>query len=64
MPGLDVFLDECTAFPHGANNDQVDALSQFLGWQSTGSKPSETRSTLVRTRPRDKYALARKMTGR
>jgi predicted phage terminase large subunit-like protein len=26
------FLDELVAFPHGSNDDQVDALSQFLAW--------------------------------
>ena len=28
------FLSEYLAFPGGRYNDQVDALSQFLGWQS------------------------------
>ncbi|TPI63364.1 hypothetical protein FJ420_13130 [Mesorhizobium sp. B3-1-3] len=32
MPGIEDFLDELTAFPHGSNNDQVDALTQYLQW--------------------------------
>ena len=32
IPGLREFLKECTAFPHGSNNDMVDALTQFLKW--------------------------------
>ena len=33
-PWLGDFLSEYLAFPGGRYNDQVDALSQFLGWQS------------------------------
>jgi hypothetical protein len=29
------FLSEYLAFPGGRYNDQIDALSQFLGWQSS-----------------------------
>jgi predicted phage terminase large subunit-like protein len=33
-PWLGDFLSEYLAFPGGRYNDQVDALSQFLGWQA------------------------------
>ncbi|TIP29647.1 MAG: hypothetical protein E5X67_06315 [Mesorhizobium sp.] len=39
IPGIDAFLDELTAFPYGSNDDQVDALSQYLQWL-TGSEVS------------------------
>jgi hypothetical protein len=32
IPGIDDFLDELTAFPYGSNDDQVDALTQYLQW--------------------------------
>ncbi|WP_170950410.1 hypothetical protein [Mesorhizobium sp. WSM3864] len=38
IPGIDDFLDELTAFPFGSNDDQVDALTQYLRWL-TGSEP-------------------------
>ena len=31
-PWLDDFKAELLAFPYGRHDDQVDALSQFLGW--------------------------------
>jgi peptide/nickel transport system ATP-binding protein len=34
IPGIDAFLDELTAFPYGSNDDQVDALTQYLQWLS------------------------------
>ena len=39
IPGIDAFLDELTAFPYGSNDDQVDALTQYLQWL-TGSEVS------------------------
>lgn len=33
-PWLGDFLSEYLAFPGGRYNDQADALSQFLAWQS------------------------------
>jgi len=33
-PWLEDFVSEYLAFPAGRYNDQIDALSQFLGWQS------------------------------
>ena len=33
-PWLGDFLSEYLAFPGGRYDDQIDALSQFLGWQS------------------------------
>ena len=32
IANLREFLDECTAFPNGTNDDLVDALTQFLNW--------------------------------
>lgn len=34
VPGNAAFLEEVTAFPYGSNDDQVDALSQYLNWIS------------------------------
>ena len=34
-PWLDTFLEEILAFPQVRHDDQVDALSQFLGWKSS-----------------------------
>lgn len=31
-PWLGDFRNEVSAFPHGSHDDQVDAMSQFLGW--------------------------------
>ena len=31
-PWLDVFVSELLAFPEGKYDDQVDSISQFLGW--------------------------------
>ena len=31
-PWLDAFQNEILAFPHGRHDDQVDSLSQYLGW--------------------------------
>ncbi len=31
-PWLDEFKSEIMAFPNGRFDDQVDSLSQFLGW--------------------------------
>lgn len=39
IPGIDAFLDELTAFPYGSNDDQVDALTQYLQWLSS-SEPA------------------------
>ena len=29
-PWIGTFIDECAAFPHGAHDDQVDAMTQAL----------------------------------
>jgi hypothetical protein len=34
------FLQETAAFPNGAHDDQVDALSQALGWITQRSRRS------------------------
>jgi predicted phage terminase large subunit-like protein len=31
-PWLDAFKAEAAAFPNGRHDDQIDALSQLLGW--------------------------------
>jgi hypothetical protein len=31
---LEAFRTELLAFPHGKHDDQVDSVSQFLGWVS------------------------------
>jgi predicted phage terminase large subunit-like protein len=31
-PWLDIFRSEVLAFPNGAHDDQVDALSQLINW--------------------------------
>ena len=31
-PWLEDFRTEVLAFPHGTHDDQVDSMSQFLGW--------------------------------
>jgi predicted phage terminase large subunit-like protein len=33
------FLAEAVLFPYGANDDQMDALSQFLGWVTANPNP-------------------------
>lgn len=33
-PWLSDFQNEVLAFPHGAHDDQVDSMSQFLAWAS------------------------------
>lgn len=41
-PWLAAFEAELAAFPNGAHDDQVDALSQYLGWvrDSAGQRPT------------------------
>jgi predicted phage terminase large subunit-like protein len=34
---VDGFVEECAAFPHGAHDDQVDAMSQALTWNQRHS---------------------------
>jgi phage terminase large subunit-like protein len=40
---LDAFHKEILAFPYGAHDDQVDALSQFLQWQDDRNRVRVTR---------------------
>ncbi len=40
-PWLGDFLAELLAFPHARHDDQVDALSQFLGWKSSRRQEAE-----------------------
>ena len=35
---LEDFKTEVCAFPHGSNDDQVDAMSQYLKWEDERSK--------------------------
>ena len=34
-PWLDDFMDEVRRFPNGTHDDQIDAMSQVLDWDST-----------------------------
>jgi predicted phage terminase large subunit-like protein len=36
-PYLDDFIEECAAFPNGANDDQVDSMSQALLYLLSGA---------------------------
>lgn len=37
-PWLEEFLAEIVCYPQGKNNDQVDSLSQYLGWVFDGTR--------------------------
>ena len=53
-PWLATFLRELLAFPYGANDDQVDSVSQLLIWmQQFGQRPMTFHPPFVFTRPRD-----------
>ena len=50
---LGTFLMELLAFPNGANDDQVDSVSQFLIWMQQFSQQRMTFAPpIVITRPR------------
>jgi predicted phage terminase large subunit-like protein len=38
-PWVGSFIDECAAFPQGANDDQVDAMTQALLWLAKRRNP-------------------------
>ncbi len=42
-PWLGSFEAEICAFPHGAHDDQADALSQYLGWRRWGNSSPRMR---------------------
>ena len=53
-PFLATFIMELLAFPNGANDDQVDSVSQLLIWmQQSGPRPMTFVPVFVVTRPRD-----------
>ena len=52
-PGLEDFIAELLAFPAGRHDDQVDALSQFLGWTDHRWGMITFTPPIVFTRPRD-----------
>ena len=53
-PWLATFMRELLAFPNGANDDQVDSVSQLLIWmQQFGQRPMTFVLPFVVTRPRD-----------
>ena len=53
-PWLATFLRELLAFPNGANDDQVDIVSQLLIWlQQFGQRPMTFVLPFVVSRPRD-----------
>lgn len=47
MPWVSDFIEECAAFPNGAYDDQVDAMTQaLLRWNTAPPRlPSNTTST-------------------
>ncbi|MET2829308.1 hypothetical protein [Mesorhizobium shangrilense] len=55
-PGLDLFLDELVSFPHGSNDDQVDALTQYSSW-NTQDLPEPERTFKRMGPPRSKRGL-------
>ena len=53
-PWLATFMRELLAFPNGANDDQVDSVSQLLIWmQQFGQRPMTFVLPFVVSRPRD-----------
>jgi predicted phage terminase large subunit-like protein len=52
-PWLEDFKAELLAFPGGRHDDQVDALSQFLGWADLRYGMTSFVEPYVCTRPRD-----------
>ena len=52
-PWLEDFKAEILAFPAGRHDDQVDALSQFLGWADQRYGMTSFVMPIVITRPRD-----------
>ena len=46
-PWLDEFRSEILAFPHGRYDDQVDSVSQFLGWAATHQVVHKPRLILI-----------------
>jgi predicted phage terminase large subunit-like protein len=53
-PWLATFLRELLAFPNGANDDQVDSVSQFLIWmQKVVRQPIPIVMPYVVSRPRN-----------
>lgn len=61
VPNLDHFVNECIAFPHGGNNDLVDALSQFLNWQRENETAPAKPMIMLKIRPRNRYSSIRTM---
>ncbi|RUW55437.1 hypothetical protein EOA32_01410 [Mesorhizobium sp. M1A.F.Ca.ET.072.01.1.1] len=65
MPGLEAFLDEAFSFPHGSNDDQIDALTQYLKWiAETTPAPGHELVALGIGRPphqRDRYHSIKRM---
>ncbi|MES0138858.1 hypothetical protein [Mesorhizobium sp. LSHC422A00] len=52
MPGIIDFVDELTAFPYGSNNDQVDALTQYIQWLTSSDPMGVTNPVFRRIAPR------------
>jgi len=50
---LEDFKEEILAFPAGRHDDQVDALSQFLGWTERGFGMISFAKPIVITRRRE-----------
>ncbi|MFK0689891.1 hypothetical protein ACFX5Q_17020 [Mesorhizobium sp. IMUNJ 23033] len=60
-PGVEDFLDELTAFPFGANDDQVDALSQYLKWVADSPPPARHDLEIRRVDRPHRYESIQKM---
>lgn len=60
-PGVDEFLDEITAFPYGANDDQVDALTQYLKWLADNTAPPQQDLVALPIGRHSKYDKIKKM---
>ena len=52
-PWLEDFKAEILAFPAGRHDDQVDALSQFLGWADEKRGLESCAMPIIISRPRE-----------
>lgn len=57
-PWVYEFIEECAQFPHGANDDQVDAMSQALMRLDTASIPKAMPTVLPQQKPMSRLSRA------
>lgn len=55
-PWLADFLDEILGFPNGRHDDQVDSVSQFLGWQGA-RRPEPVLSLVYEPNPHPRHRI-------